>query len=1073
VPSLAPVPIEVVTTPYGRPALVALHNAVTAAKAGDALAPVTVVVPTNLVGVTARRLLAGGTLGPVARHGTGVAAVDFLTVYRLAELLGAAALAASGRRPVSTPVVAAAVRRALADDPGMFGPVASHPATERALVATYAELSDLSAEGLAGLAAAGDRARDVVDICRRARAVLAGGWYDESDLTDAAAAVVAAEGLDAAPVRLGHLVVHLPQDLLRRQADLLASLARHTPTRVVAGITGRADADAGVTRSLARLGVDVPAGPPGDAARASGPGTTSAPPETAGSGPAAPPLPVDAAATRIVTASDADDEVRAAVRRVIDAVRAGTPLERIGILFGSPRPYGRLVHEHLAAAGIPRNGAAVRPLAATARGRTLLDLLALADHDFRRADVLGLLARATGGSAAAPIAAWQRISRQAGVVAGRSDWDHLLDRYARQHEHRAETLTGDDERDQNRAAHAGRRAQHARALRELVLAIIDSMGEARARPAPWTERVPWLRHLADEVVGAGPLRDDWPEDEVRAAEKIDAALERLVALDSVDAPASLEVFRRTLEIELDADIGRVGRFGDGVLVGPLSFAVGADLDLVVVLGMAEGTLPAPVRDDALLPDADRVRAAGQLELRRERVGRDHRRLLSALASAPRHVLCLPRGDLRASSARVPSRWLADVASQLAGERVPADAVVARPAPWLEGIPSFAHAVRHCAFPATEQEYRLRAGNEQVRDERTAVGETALRARRSAAFTRFDGNLAGVGVPSPLEAVVSSTRLEGWATCPFAYFGQRLLEVEPVDDPEQQLEMSPLDRGSLIHEVLEQFVAEVLARPPERQPGPDDPWSDDDHALIRRIAEQVCTSYDERGLTGRPVFWRRDRAQIVALADRFLLDDDAKRREARSRPVAAEHTFGFDGAPAVEIPLDDGRPLRFRGSADRIDAVDGGGLLVLDYKTGRSDDYRGLGVDNPDERGTKLQLVVYAQAARAFAGRPDSPVSAEYWFVSDRGGFARKGYPVDAPVLARVTATLGTIVDGIERGVFPARPVESHGPFVSCRYCDPDGMGVADQRRDWERKRDDPAVAPYAHLAEPRDDEATP
>lgn len=1047
-PSLAPVPIEVVTTPYGRPALLALRDAVAAAKAGEPLAPVTVVVPSNHVGVTARRLLAGGALGAVVTGGAGIAAVDFVTVYRLAELLGAPALAAAGRRPVSTPVIAAALRRALADDPGVFAPVAAHPATERALVTTFAELSDLSPDGLAALGSAAGRARDVVDICQRARRALAPGWYDESDLTTAAVAQVREADADRLSARLGHLVVHLPQDLLRRQAQLLAALAERVPTTVVVGTTGRADADAGVVRSLGRLGVP----PPGGLAGAATAGTT--------------PLPVSSGATRVLTASDADDEVRAAVRRVVDAVRAGTPLERIGILFGAPHPYGRLVHEHLAAAGIPRNGAAVRPLAATALGRAILDLLALADHDFRRADVLGLLARTAG---TAPTAAWQRISRQAGVVAGRTDWDHLLDQAAHQHDRHAERLAAGAERDQAAARYRRLQAERTRQLRTVVLAIIDGIGVARATRAPWSARVAWLRDLVAEVVGGDAARAGWPDDERRAADKVEAALDRLAGLDDIDQPAPLDVFRRTLEIELDADIGRVGRFGEGVLVGPLSFAVGLDLDLVVVLGMAEGTLPAPVRDDALLPDADRARAGDELDLRRARVGRDHRRVLAALAAAPRHLLCLPRGDLRASSARVPSRWLADVASAIAGERVTSDEIVSRPAAWLEGVPSFAHAVQHCAFPATDQEYRLRAGHRGVRDDRTDSGTAVIQARRSTAFTRFDGNLAGVGVPSPLDTVVSSTRLEGWAKCPFAYFGQRLLEVEPVDDPEQQLEMSPLDRGSLIHEVLDQFVSEVLARPIERQPGPDDPWSEDDHARIRRIAEQVCTDYEARGLTGRPVFWRRDRAQIVALANRFLLDDDAKRREARSRPIAAEHGFGSDDVPPVEFPLPDGRRLRFRGSADRIDAVAGDGLLVLDYKTGKADDYRSLSVDNPDERGTKLQLAVYALAARAFAGRPDAPVTSEYWFVSERGGFARKGYPVDDAVLGRVSAVLGVVVDGIEHGAFPPHPVETFGPFVTCRYCDPDGMGVADLRRDWERKRDDPAVAPYAALAEPLDE----
>ncbi|HEY2998851.1 MAG TPA: hypothetical protein VGJ43_09780, partial [Acidimicrobiales bacterium] len=77
-------PLEVVTTAYGRPALTALRAAVAAAKGGDPLAPVTVVVPGNHVGVTARRRLAAGDLGGVAGRGVGVAAVAFLTAYRLA-----------------------------------------------------------------------------------------------------------------------------------------------------------------------------------------------------------------------------------------------------------------------------------------------------------------------------------------------------------------------------------------------------------------------------------------------------------------------------------------------------------------------------------------------------------------------------------------------------------------------------------------------------------------------------------------------------------------------------------------------------------------------------------------------------------------------------------------------------------------------------------------------------------------------------------------------------------------------------------------------------------------------------
>src|SRR6476661_7398521 len=200
-------PIELKPVPYGAEAARALHAAVVTAKAGDALAPVTVIVPTNYVGVAARRLLGSGALGRVTEGGDGVAGVTFLTVYRLAELLGAPRLAAAHRRPVSTPVLAAAVRAVLADAPGMFAPVAEHPATEAALVDAYRELAAVDDAALDALARTGRRAADVVRITRRARASLAPGWYDERDLMEAA--------VDAAPLLgdLGAAVVYLPHEL--------------------------------------------------------------------------------------------------------------------------------------------------------------------------------------------------------------------------------------------------------------------------------------------------------------------------------------------------------------------------------------------------------------------------------------------------------------------------------------------------------------------------------------------------------------------------------------------------------------------------------------------------------------------------------------------------------------------------------------------------------------------------------------------------------------------------------------------------------------------------------------------
>jgi hypothetical protein len=68
----------------------------------------------------------------------------------------------------------------------------------------------------------------------------------------------------------------------------------------------------------------------------------------------------------------------------------------------------------------------------------------------------------------------------------------------------------------------------------------------------------------------------------------------------------------------------------------------------------------------------------------------------------------------------------------------------------------------------------------------------------------------------------------------------------------------------------------------------------------------------------------------------------------------------------------------------------------------------------------------------------------------------------------VAGAIETIVDGIAAGVFPAHTSvpTSRVSWVECWSCTPDGLSGADRRRDWERKRLDPALAGYVGLAEP-------
>ena len=297
--------------PYGSAAYAQLTAEVAEAKRSDPLAPVTVLVPTNLCGTVARRHLARGLDGRA-----GVAGLNVTTLDRLAERIAAPVLVGRGRRPTTSPVLAAAWRRTLADGPGVFAPVAEHPATVRALVDAHRELRDVDEAVLEAIAGAGTVAHDLVALHRRVTDRLHERFYDVTDLRTEAAALLAAR--PELRSEIGTVVLFLPQDLRPRAVTLLAALRATVDVRTIGGYTGADRADAAVWRTIERLeGV-----------------------------PPAPPAGAEPTAGIVLHASDADDEVRTVVRRVMTALR-GVPAHRIAILYGAAHPYARLLAEHL------------------------------------------------------------------------------------------------------------------------------------------------------------------------------------------------------------------------------------------------------------------------------------------------------------------------------------------------------------------------------------------------------------------------------------------------------------------------------------------------------------------------------------------------------------------------------------------------------------------------------------------------------------------------------------------------------------------------------------------------------
>jgi ATP-dependent helicase/nuclease subunit B len=987
----------------------ALAEAVARAKQGRPLRAVTVIVPTNAAGVAARRQL--GRLG-------GVAAVDMVTLYRLAERLAGPALRAEQRLPVSSAVVDLAVRAVLAEHSTAFDEVRQHSSTVVALRELYRELRISGPSAFDQLAQSSRRGRDAVRVLRLVSNRLESQWYDEGDLLLTSIATIAAGGLPAA---LSNSVLFLPQTMGTLEREVVRALGAAGRLEVVLGVTGQRDAD----RDLLDLATAL--GSPGLGA----------------------PSARVAAAVEVVSVTDADEEVRHAVRAVVDAARHGMPLARIAVLWPSDRPYARLVEHHLDAAGIEWNGRPGTKVGERLVPRFLLDLLEVDRRRLRRRDVFDLLAdvpvRDSGGEPL-PVAAWERVSRDAGVARD-EHWTPRLRAYAARQRARAEQQRPDEEDDDAARRQIGvSAAEHAERLADFVAQLRSELGPPSAR-RPWNEWVDWSFGQIERRIGDARLRS-LDEAEQQAWDHTSRVLDRLRHLDAISRPATRAEFRSVFAAEFEVAPGRLGRIGAGVTIGSLAGAVGLVADLAIVLGAADGLMPSAPAIDPLLADADR-RAAG-LPTSDSVAMRAHRQLLGVLDSTARAVVLTPRGDLRTTTVRQPSRWLS-----VLGEHP------------TRTVASHASGLLHTAFPANAGEHRLRghaahalATGADALAAAAAEGDTAFgralalrRARRDSTLTVFDGDLSGQAV-TPLTRPVSPTQLQAWTACPHGYFVRYVLGVKPVEEPGDEISITAADRGNVLHEVLDLFHREVIdgALP---QPGAGG-WGDAHRARLHELLAEVAQRYERAGRTGRPAFWAVERLRLESELMMWVEHDSASITSRGSSVVASEHRFGADGSVTLALP--GGRRLAVYGTIDRIDRTTSG-LVVTDHKSGKADNYSAISLTDPTAARTMFQLPAYAAAAAATVGDGhQQPVTAEYSFFG-RGNFKRVGYRFEPAVWEQVAADLDHVVSGIEGGWFPPTPDKPQFQFyVDCHYCQPDSLGTAERFPEWERKRRDPRLA---------------
>jgi RecB family exonuclease len=281
----------------------------------------------------------------------------------------------------------------------------------------------------------------------------------------------------------------------------------------------------------------------------------------------------------------------------------------------------------------------------------------------------------------------------------------------------------------------------------------------------------------------------------------------------------------------------------------------------------------------------------------------------------------------------------------------------------------------------------------------------------------DPRYRGTGLPQAPQPYRVS-RVDQYVTCPFKYFAESVLGLP--EEREETTGLSPLERGTLMHDLFERFYRAwdaaghgtiTAARLPDAV------------ALFTAMARDTCVSLPE---ADRVLEETRLLGSLVArgVAERvFELEaEDGGEVVARHLEEVLKGEYQFPVLGGLHQTA-----IQINGKADRIDVFRDGSLRVVDYKLGRMPDLK-----------TSIQIAVYAWAAQQQLQARDHephPVAAAMYlaFGDEQRLEGRLGTKADATMAVQTRAAeFAGVIARIEAGEFPARP-RSTSECAWCRY----------------------------------------
>jgi len=263
---------------------------------------------------------------------------------------------------------------------------------------------------------------------------------------------------------------------------------------------------------------------------------------------------------------------------------------------------------------------------------------------------------------------------------------------------------------------------------------------------------------------------------------------------------------------------------------------------------------------------------------------------------------------------------------------------------------------------------------------------------------------------------SPTRVERYLACPFKYFAGEELGLE--EEREEFSRVSPLERGTWLHEILEEFYKD---------------WRGAINDENIDLALDRCAGVMEKVLTTHKTAQSLPQAERTLERSLFLgsiakrgLIDRVLRFDAEQDLAVVKRLLEHELNDKFKFKSSSGtRSVSLHAIVDRIDLLQDNTFRVVDYKLGSA--------PNPK---LAVQLPIYAVCTEQYLAdrRTDGP-----WKVKDAYYLAFKKEGLAAPMVKKGELEQALddgqqrfldAVDGISQQEFPVRPAE---PF-NCKYC---------------------------------------